>query len=128
MRNLLFILFISANLFARSINWTDLTNKQTTDATQTELHLIIIPDGQTWKATISCLAVGANTEMFEKSASMSQSGATTTQNGDVIDDFNQPASPYALTFGTTGGLQILGTGAAADTVNWYCMFIKKRLL
>lgn len=114
-----------------SLEFGKIADAQTTDATETVVSAMTMPDPATWLMKVTCEARksdGTKREGFVKSALVFRSGGGATIEGDVVNNFTQSGVSYAVTIGVSSNdLQVKVTGAASETVDWRCSFTKQSL-
>ncbi len=106
-------------------------DSQTTDATETVIHSMTLPDPATWIVKVSCEARksdGSKREGFIKTALVYRSGGGAVIEGSVVNAFVQSGLDYDMTIGVSSNdFEIKVTGAASDTVDWRCVMEQQKL-
>ena len=114
-----------------SLEFDKVPDAQTTDATETTIHTIILPDPATYLIKTTCEARktdGTKREAYEKTVLVYRSGAGAVIEGSIVVGFSQAGGTYSFTYGVSGNdLQIKVTGVAAETVDWRCALINQKL-
>ena len=114
-----------------SLEYGKIPDAQTTDATETVIYTMAMPDPATWLVKATCEARksdGTKREGFVKATIAYRSGGSATLEGSIVNMFAQPGTSYSMTYGVSGNdLQVKVTGAASETVDWRCSYCNQKL-
>jgi len=113
------------------LSFEKLPDVQTTDATETVMHSIALPDPSTYLVRANCEARksdGTKREGFIKTVLAYRSGGAAAIEGSIVNDFSQSGTSYAMTYAVSGNdLQVKVTGAASETVDFRCAIQTQKL-
>jgi hypothetical protein len=114
-----------------SMVFSEIPDIQTTDATETTIHNITMPDPSTYLVKTACEARksdGTKREAYEKMVLVYRSGGGANIEGSIVTGFSQAGGTYSFTYGVSGNdLEIKVTGAASETVDWRCTVCNQKL-